>query len=98
MILKGLGMNKSQLIEQLALREGLTPKAAEKIINTFFNLIADALANGDRVEIRGLGSFKVNEYEGYIGRNPKTGETVQVGPKKLPVFKVGKDLKNRVNS
>lgn len=90
-------MNKSQLIEKLAASEGISSTVAEKIINTFFGMIADSLAEGDRAEIRGFGSFKVKEYEGYTGRNPKTGQLVEVKPKKLPVFKVGKDLKNKVD-
>lgn len=91
-------MNKSQLIEALAKAENLTIKKAEMVINTIFDSIEDALVNGDRVEIRGFGSFKVKDYDGYQGRNPKTGEVIQVGKKKLPFFKVGKELKERVDS
>jgi len=91
-------MNKSQLIEALAKQEGLTIKKAEMVVNTFFGSIEEALANGDRVEIRGFGSFKVKRYDGYQGRNPKTGEVIKVSRKKLPFFKVGKELKERVDS
>ncbi|MBW2091370.1 MAG: integration host factor subunit beta [Deltaproteobacteria bacterium] len=91
-------MNKSQLIEELALREGLTLKHAEVVINAFFDTIAEGLCQGERAEIRGLGSFKVKSYDGYIGRNPKTGEASEVKPKKLPSFKVGKELKERVDN
>jgi integration host factor subunit beta len=70
---------------------------AEAVINLFFDKMGDALAKGDRVEIRGLCSFFVKKYRGYIGRNPKTGEKVKVAPKMLPFFKVGKELKDRVD-
>lgn len=91
-------MNKSQLIEALAKAEGLTIKKAEMVVNTVFGSVEDALVLGDRVEIRGFGSFKVKDYDGYQGRNPKTGEIIDVGQKKLPFFKVGKELKERVDS
>ncbi len=90
-------MNKSQLIEALAKEEDLTIKKAESVINTVFKTIEDALAGEERVEIRGLGSFKVKDYDSYLGRNPKTGQVIQVRPKKLPFFKVGKELKERVD-
>lgn len=90
-------MNKSQMIEALAKAEGLTIKKAEMVINTMFGAVEEALVRGDRVEIRGFGSFKVKDYDGYQGRNPKTGEIIQVGQKKLPFFKVGKELKERVD-
>lgn len=90
-------MNKSQLIETLAKEEGLTIKRAEMVINTVFGSIEEALIADDRVEIRGLGSFKVKHYQGYVGRNPKTGEAIKVREKRLPFFKVGKELKERVD-
>lgn len=90
-------MNKSQLIEALAKAEGLTIKKAEMVINTMFNSVEEALVRGERVEIRGFGSFKVKDYDGYQGRNPKTGEIIEVHQKKLPFFKVGKELKERVD-
>ena len=90
-------MNKSQLIEALAKKENLTIKKAEMIVNTLFESIEEALIAGDRVEIRGFGSFKVKSYDGYQGRNPKTGEVIKVDEKKLPFFKVGKELKERVD-
>lgn len=89
-------MNKSELIESLAAKKGLSFKKAEEIINTIFEAMTDALIAGDRIEIRGFGSFVVNEYKSYTGRNPKTGESIEVKPKKLPFFKVGKELKERV--
>ena len=93
----GRAMNKSQLIEALAKAENLALKKAEEVVNTVFGDMEAALVRGERVEIRGLGSFKVKEYDGYKGRNPKTGEVIKVSPKKLPFFKVGKELKERVD-
>ena len=75
----------------------ITKKEATSLVNIFFDKIATALAQGDRVEIRGLCSFSVKEYNSYQGRNPRTGERVQVAPKKLPFFKCGKELKERVD-
>ena len=90
-------MNKSQLIEALAKAEDLTLKKAEEVVTTVFGDMEDALIRGERVEIRGFGSFKIKHYEGYEGRNPKTGEIIHVSEKKLPFFKVGKELKERVD-
>jgi integration host factor subunit beta len=90
-------MNKSQLIETFAKAENLSLKKAEEIVNTVFGDMEDALIRGERVEIRGFGSFKVKRYEGYQGRNPKTGQIIEVSDKKLPFFKVGKELKERVD-
>ncbi len=90
-------MNKFELIHRLKDATDLSKSKAETIVNLFFNTISDALGNGDRVEIRGLCSFLFKEYDGYTGRNPMTGERVNVAPKKLPFFKVGKELKERVD-
>jgi integration host factor subunit beta len=90
-------MNKSQLIEALSRTENLPLKKAEEVVNTVFGDMERALIEGERVEIRGLGSFKVKQYDGYKGRNPKSGEIIEVSPKKLPFFKVGKELKERVD-
>ncbi len=90
-------MNKSQLIEALAKAENLALKKAEEIVNTVFGDMETALIDGQRVEIRGFGSFKIKHYQGYKGRNPKTGEVINVAEKKLPFFKVGKELKERVD-
>ena len=90
-------MNKLDLIETLKMETGLTKNEATAIVNLFFDEMSDALANGDRVEIRGLCSFYVKQYKAYAGRNPKTGEPAKVKPKKLPFFKCGKELKERVN-
>ena len=90
-------MNKSQLIEELSERTGHSPKLTDQTVRIFFNRIKNALSAGDKVEIRGFGSFTLKKYRGYFGRNPKTGETVEVKPKQLPVFRTGKDLRSRVN-
>jgi len=90
-------MNKSQLIKALAKAENLDFKNAEEIANRIFGDIEKALVRGERVELRGFGSFKIKRYKGYQGRNPKTGEIINVAPKKLPFFKVGKELKERVD-
>ncbi len=90
-------MNKSELIEALAEKMQLPVREAASITNTIIDTMSDALAKGDSIEIRGFGSFVVKKYESYTGRNPKTGEKIKVSPKKLPFFKVGKDLRERVN-
>lgn len=90
-------MNKLELVQALKDSNGLSKSEAEKVVSLFFNEMANALAKGDRVEIRGLCSFFVKEYKSYTGRNPKTGEKVKIKPKKLPFFKPGKELKERVD-
>ena len=90
-------MNKLDLIEALKTEARLTKKEATAVVNLFFDEMLNALTNGDRVEIRGLCSFYVKKYKSYTGRNPKTGEQVKIKPKKLPFFKCGKELKERVN-
>ena len=90
-------MNKADLITALNNETDLTQSEAEAVVNLFFDKMAEALANGDRAEIRGLCSFYVKKYKGYTGRNPRTGEQVKIKPKKLPFFKVGKELKDRVD-
>jgi integration host factor subunit beta len=92
-------MTKSELIEQLAQRaNGVTHKVSEVVVNTIFQCMKDALADGERIEIRGFGSIKVKDYLSYTGRNPKTGERILVPSKRLPFFKVGKELRERVDS
>ena len=90
-------MNKLDLIQTMCTKNGLSKREATKGVSTFFEQMAAALKKGDRVEIRGLFSFYTREYEGYTGRNPKTGEKVEIAPKKLPYFKCGKGLRERVN-
>jgi len=89
-------MNKSELIETFAAQRDISHKRAEEVVNMIFNSMSEAMINGDRIEIRGLGSFVVKEYGSYTGRNPKAGEPIKVQPKKLPFFKVGKELKERI--
>jgi integration host factor subunit beta len=91
-------VNKLELIKNLKEECQITKKEATAVADLFFNEMANALAKGDRVEIRGLCSFYVKKYKAYAGRNPRSGERVQVAPKKLPFFKCGKELKERVNA
>jgi integration host factor subunit beta len=91
-------MNKSELIEALAEKINMPMREAGSITNTLIDTMTEALANGDSIEIRGFGSFVVKEYTSYTGRNPKTGQRIKVSPKKLPFFKVGKELRERVNN
>jgi integration host factor subunit beta len=90
-------MNKLELISALKARTDISKSEAARVVEVFFDNMAETLAGGDRVEIRGLCSFYVKEYKSYTGRNPKTGEKVVIKPKKLPFFKSGKELKERVN-
>jgi integration host factor subunit beta len=90
-------LNKLELIQTLKTRHNLTKQEADEIVKIFFFELTNALANGERVEIRGFCSFFVKEYESYTGRNPKTGEKVQISTKRLPFFKCGKELKERVD-
>lgn len=90
-------MTKSELIEALATRHGLTLKKSEEVVTAVVETMENALKSGERIEIRGFGSFVVNEYKSYTGRNPKTGEAIEVKPKKLPFFKAGKELRERIS-
>jgi integration host factor subunit beta len=90
-------MNKLELISALKNKAKISKAEASKVVQIFFDEMADALVQGKRVEIRGLCSFFVKDYKSYVGRNPKTGEKVQIQPKKLPFFKAGKELKERVD-
>ena len=90
-------MNKMELIDVLRNEAQITKLEAAAVVDLFFNEMANALAEGDRVEIRGLCSFYVKKYKAYAGRNPKTGEKVKIKGKKLPFFKCGKELKERVD-
>jgi integration host factor subunit beta len=84
-------------VEALANEKSLTYKKSEEIVNIIFDSMAEELADSGRIEIRGFGSFVVKDYKAYMGRNPKTGEVIKVRPKRLPFFKVGKELRERVN-
>ena len=90
-------MNKLELISALKADADISKAEAAKVVQIFFDNMADAMARGERVEIRGLCSFFVKEYKSYTDRNPKTGEKVTIKPKKLPFFKSGKELKDRVD-
>jgi integration host factor subunit beta len=91
-------MNKLDLVEALKKETGLAKIEAKKVVDLFFDEMAKALVDGDRVEIRGLCSFYVKKYEAYTGRNPRTGEPTQVEFKKLPFFKCGTELRERVDN
>lgn len=92
-------MTKSELVTSVSeSTNSLTRKHAELVINTIFDSMRDALVDGDRIEIRGFGSFQVRERSSRTGRNPKTGVAVQIDRKRVPFFKVGKELRERVNS
>lgn len=89
-------MNRSDLIDMLASEKNISFKRAEQVVNEIFTGMSEALLDGERIEIRGFGSFEIREYGSYTGRNPKTGEPIEVKPKRLPFFKVGKELRERV--
>lgn len=91
-------MNKSDLIVDLAKRADIPLRKSEEIVNAVFETMSASLVNGSRIEVRGFGSFEVREYRDYTGRNPKTGKKIAVGKKKLPFFKVGKELREMVDS
>ncbi len=91
-------MNKSGLIEAISQETKLPQREACAVINTILDLMTESLVKGDSIELRGFGSFVVKEYKAYKGRNPKTGQKIEVSPKKLPFFKVGKELKEKVNN
>ena len=91
-------ITKSDLIEQLSESLKLPKGKAELVVNVMFDSMIEALQRGERIEIRGFGSFEVRNYKSYEGRNPRTGEPVHVKPTRLPFFKVGKELRERVNS
>jgi len=90
-------MNKLEIISTLKNEANISKSEAARVVQILFDNMAEAMAQGERVEIRGLCSFFVKEYKSYTGRNPKTGERVTIEPKKLPFFKSGKELKERVD-
>ena len=90
-------MNKSDLMNRLAEEKGFSLSTAREIVDIFFEDMTKTLIKGDRVEMRGFGTFKMKAYRGYTGRNPKTGEKTEVKSKRLPFFKVGKELRERVD-
>ena len=91
-------MTKSELIDAVAAQTNVTKGRAEMVVNCIFDSMTEALKNGEGIEIRGLGSFTVRQYKPYHGRNPRTGEPVNVPYKRLPFFKVGKELKEMINA
>ncbi len=91
-------MTKTGLIQALSKDTGLTIRKVEEVVKAVFNSMANALADGDRLEIRDFGSVKVKNYDGYTGHNPKTGKPIKIKPKKLPSFKSGKELKEMVDT
>ena len=90
-------MTKSDLINRLSQKGNVPSARAESIVDAIFGAIETTLRHGQRIEIRGFGSFELRQYGAYSGRNPRTGSKVAVRPKRLPFFKVGKDLKERIN-
>ena len=92
------GVTKAQLVEEVARSADLTKKDAEVIVSTVLESIVDSLKDGDKIELRGFGSFRIRERGSRIGRNPKTGARVDVPSKKIPYFKPGKELRERLNS
>ncbi len=90
-------MNKSELIKSLSEQTNISIDEATLVVNTFVDNMKNALLEGDHVEIRGFGSFKVKEYGAYAGRNPRTGQKVEVDSKRLPFFRAGKELKEFLN-
>lgn len=91
-------MNKSQLITAMSQKANIPLPEAKAVINTILDTMIETMSQGNNIEIRGFGSFVVKSYDSYYGRNPKTGEKIKVAPKKLPFFKVGKELKDMTNS
>jgi integration host factor subunit beta len=91
-------MTKLQIIDRLAQRQGISKQMAKRAVDLVFEGMTQELARGGRVEIRGFGSFQVRSYDSYTSRNPKTGESIEVKPKRTPHFKVGKHLFKRLNS
>lgn len=90
-------MNKSELVEFISQKQNLPKKKVEDTVNLIFDMMTASLVEGGRIEIRGFGSFVTKEYTSYTGRNPRTGTSIEVSPKRLPAFKVGKELRERVN-
>ncbi len=94
----GQGVTKAQLVEEVARSASLTRKDAEVIVNTVFESMVDSLKGGDKIELRGFGSFRLRQRDSRVGRNPKTGARVDVPPRTVPYFRPGKELRERLNS
>lgn len=95
---KANGMTKAELVEQVARNAELTKKNAEQVVNTVLSSIVGSLRDGEKIELRGFGSFRIRRRGSRIGRNPKTGDRVKVPPKKIPYFKPGKELRELLNT
>jgi integration host factor subunit beta len=93
----GGGMTKAELVDEVARNTQLTKRHAEVIVNTVFESIVDSLKDGEKIELRGFGSFRIRRRNSRVGRNPKTGARVSVPPKRIPYFKPGKQLKELLN-
>ena len=91
-------MTKAELVEKLAIEKNLSIAVADRILSLIFSSMSATLISGNRIEIRGFGSFEIREYGAYTGRNPKTGVETEVKPKKMPFFKTGKELKERIQA
>ena len=91
-------VNKSDLVQVLAQKDHLSVKNAKMVVDTIFEIMTESLVRGQKIEIRGFGSLTIREYGAYTGRNPRSGELTRVKEKKLPYFKIGKDLKDRLNT
>ena len=90
-------MVKSELIQKLAERGNISKTLAETVVNLIFSSMVEELNKEKSIEIRGFGSFRIRKYKGYTGRNPRTGSKVEVVSKRLPFFRVGKELRSRLN-
>jgi integration host factor subunit beta len=96
-VARNSGMTKAELVEEVARSTELTKKHAEIIVNTVFESIVDSLKAGEKIELRGFGSFRIRRRGARMGRNPKTGDRVEVPAKRIPYFKPGKDLREMLN-
>ena len=90
-------MSRTELVLKLSEKENITAKDAKRVVDLLFDAMKEAFEKGERIEIRGFGTFTVRHYRNRRGRNPKTGQSVDVPPRRVPFFKVGKELKERVN-
>ena len=91
-------MNKSELVKVLAEKSKISVEDAEMVVQSLISGMKEALVSGGKVEIKGFGSFKMKHYEGYQGRNPRTGDLIDVAPKDMPFFRAGKDLRKLLNN
>jgi integration host factor subunit beta len=91
------GMTKAELVEEVSEKTGLPKKQAEIVVNTVFESIVETLKTGEKIELRGFGSFRIRQRDSRMGRNPKTGEKVDVPAKRIPYFKPGKELRELLN-